>query len=177
MAGGGRHPVYIVTSVGVDQLSDQQVLEIDARRWGVEVFFRHFKRTFDRHKLRSHRADHAELEATWSLIGLWAMSLRTRGELAKQEVCPDRISVAGMLRAYRRVMREYQGDPDAGESLGEQLRRSVIDPYVRANKASRDYPRQKTKEPEIVPKIMSATAEQIDMAKLFAGQTVLGLTA
>src|SRR5271157_4224654 len=76
VARGGKHPVYLVTSV-LDEatLSDKQVVEIYALRWGVELFYRHFKQTFERRKLRSDSADNAELEATWSLLGLWAMSL------------------------------------------------------------------------------------------------------
>lgn len=177
VAAGGRHPVYLVTSVSGDRLSDHQVLEIYARRWGVELFYRHFKQTFDRHKLRSHIADHVELEATWSLIGLWAMSLRTQVELAKTGLGPERISVAGMLRAYRQVMHEYRSDPDAGESLGETLQRSMIDTYRRGNKASRNYPRKKSKKSKMVPKLLLATPKQINKAKAFVGQTTLGLTA
>ena len=52
---GGKHPVYLVTSV-LDEatLSDNQVVEIYALRWGMELFYRHFKQTFERRKLRSH---------------------------------------------------------------------------------------------------------------------------
>ena len=54
VAQGGKHPVYLVTSV-LDEatLSDKQVVEIYALRWGVELFYRHFKQTFERRKLRS----------------------------------------------------------------------------------------------------------------------------
>src|SRR5262249_51860907 len=84
---GGRHPVYLVTSV-LDRraLTDRQVVEVYARRWGVELFYRHFKQTYERRKLRSHTADHAELEATWSLLGLWALGLHAQVELARAGV-------------------------------------------------------------------------------------------
>ena len=56
VAHGGRHPVYLVTSVlDGEELSDEQVINIYALRWGVELFYRHFKQTFGRRKLRSHR--------------------------------------------------------------------------------------------------------------------------
>jgi hypothetical protein len=144
VARGHRHPVYLVTSV-LDEttLSDSQVVKIYALRWGIELFYRHFKQTFERHKLRSHRAENAELEATWSLLGLWAMMLHAQVLLKEKEVPPKRISVAGVLLGYRKSLREYKSPPDPGESLVEMVGKAVIDAYHRANKSSRDYPRKK----------------------------------
>jgi hypothetical protein len=178
VARGGRHPVYLVTSV-LDgaALTDRRVVEVYARRWGVELFYRHFKQTYGRRKLRSHTADHAGLEATWSLLGLWAMGLHAQVELAGAGVPADRVSVAGVLRAYRRSLREYKSDPDPGESLAELVRRAVIDAYVRKDKTSRDYPRKKH-EPRIgAPEIRRATRSQIDTAREIRDQKLLGLTA
>jgi hypothetical protein len=139
VADGGRHPVYLVTSVR-DQttLSDRQVVEIYAFRWGMELFYRHFKQTFHRHKLRSHTADNAELEAVWSLLGFWAMALHAEVPLARAGVPGGRMSVAQILHGYRRSMREYKSSPDRGESLSDLVCKAVIDPYKRANKQSRD---------------------------------------
>ena len=51
---GARHPVYLVTSVlSSAQLTDSQLSKIYARRWGVELYYRHVKQTFDLRKLRS----------------------------------------------------------------------------------------------------------------------------
>jgi hypothetical protein len=178
VAHGGRHPVYLVTSVVDEQrLSDRQVIAIYALRWGVELFYRHFKQTFERRKLRSHTADNAEVEATWSLLGLWAMSLHAQVELARDGVPSRRVSAAGLLRAYRRALREYKSDPDPGESLGELLRGSVIDPYRRANKASRDYPRKKHGNAIGAPEICRATRGQINAARKIRDQLASGLTA
>ena len=72
----GRHPVFLVTSVlSTRDLTDQQVVELYARRWGIELFYRHLKQTFQRRKLRSARAENALFEMEWSLAGLWAMAL------------------------------------------------------------------------------------------------------
>jgi Transposase DDE domain len=177
VARGGRHPVYLVTSVPEERLSDRQVIEIYASRWGVELFYRHFKQTFERRKLRSHAAENAELEAAWSLSGLWAMSLHAQVELAREGVPARRISVAGLLRAYRRALREYKSRPDPGESLGELLREAVIDPYRRANKSSRDYPRKKQGHAIGAPEIRRATKDQINAARKIIDQLALGLTA
>ena len=115
VARGGRHPVYLVTSV-LDEttLSDPQVVEIYALRWGIELFYRHFKQTFGCRKLRSHRADNAELEATWSLLGLWAMMLHAQVVLKEKEVPPKRISVAGVLLGYRRRCANTRAPPIQG---------------------------------------------------------------
>jgi hypothetical protein len=178
VARGDRHPVSLVTSVRDEtRLSDQQVVAIYALRWGIELYYRHFKQTFERRKLRSHTADHAELEAIWSLLGLWAMSLHAEADLACAGVPARRISVAKLLRAYRRALREYKSDPDPGESLRDLVRKAVIDPYRRANKASRDYPRKKHGHAIGAPEIRRATKDQINAARKIRDQQTSGLTA
>jgi hypothetical protein len=178
VARGGRHPVYLVTSVLEETvLSDRQVVEIYALRWGVELFYRHFKQTFERRKLRSHTADHAELEATWSLLGLWAMALHAEVQLARERVPARRMSVAKILSAYRKSMREYKSRPDPGESLRELVSKALIDPYKRTKKSSRDYPRKKHGHAIGAPQIRNATKDQIKTAREIRDQPVLGLTA
>jgi hypothetical protein len=178
VAHNGKHPVYLVTSVRDEaRLSDKQVVKIYGLRWGIELFYRHFKQTFERRKLRSHCADHAELEATWSLLGLWAMGLHTEVELARTGVPARRISVAKMLLAYRRSLREYRSLPDPGASLRDLLHKAVIDPYQRVKKSSRDYPRKKQSHAIGAPEIRRATKDQINAAREIRDQPVLGLTA
>lgn len=178
VARGGRHPVYLVTSV-LDEtiLSDSQVVEIYALRWGIELFYRHFKQTFERCKLRSRRASNAELEATWSLLGLWAMMLHAQTILAEKGVPPKRISTAGVLLGYRGAMREYKSPADPGESLYEMVGKALIDSYKRTSKSSRDYPRKKQEKPAGAPKVRNATKAQINAAKQVRDQLALRLTA
>lgn len=174
----GRHPVYLVTSVLDDtRLSDQQVVAIYARRWGIELLYRHFKQTFGRRKLRSHAAGNAELEATWSLLGLWAMCLHGQVILKRAGVPARRVSVAKLLRAYRRSLREYQSHPDPGESLSELLEEAVIDAYRRKDKSSRDYPRKKHGHATGAPEIRRATKHQINAARKLRNQLESRLTA
>ena len=178
VAHGGRHPMYLVTSVRDEAvLSDRQVIELYSHRWGVELFYRHFKQTFGRHKLRSHRGDNAELEATWSLLGLWSLSLHAEVELAREVVPAHRVSVAKFLRAYRSAMREYRSHPGPGESLWEQLSRAVIDSYQRKNKTSRSYPRKKQIHATGAPQIHSATEFEIEIARQITDEQPLPLTA
>jgi DDE family transposase len=174
----GKHPVYLVTSeLEGARLSDPQVVAIYARRWGIELLYRHFKQTFERRKLRSHSADNAGLEAVWSLLGLWAMSLHAQVGLAPVGVPARRVSVAKLLRAYRRSLREYKSHPDPGESLSELLKEAVIDPYQRKDKSSRDYPRKKHGQATGAPEIRHATKDQINAARKIRDQLALGLTA
>jgi hypothetical protein len=178
VARGGRHPVHLVTSV-LDEasLADLQVVEIYALRWGIELFYRHFKQSFERRKLRSRRASNAELEATWSLLGLWAMMLHAQVILSEKGVPPKRISVAGVLLGYRSALREYKSAPDPGESLYEMVGKASIDTYKRAEKSSRDYPRKKQEQAAGAPEVRNATKAQINAAKEIRDQLPLRLTA
>ena len=174
----GKEPVYLVTSVLDEQaLSDQQVVEIYRMRWGIEVFYRHFKQTFERRKLRSQSADNAQVEAAWSLLGLWAMALHSQWKLAQAGIPVRRVSLAGVLRAYRKAMREYKSRPDPGEDLWSLLDVALIDEYKRVSKASRDYPRKKYDPPIGAPEIVTATREQKARAKKIKRELALGLTA
>jgi Transposase DDE domain len=166
VARGGRHPVYLVTSVlKAEVLSDEQVIKIYALRWGVELFYRHFKQTFGRRKLRSHCGANAEVEATWSLLGLWTLCLHGQVELSYDGIASSQVSVAGLLRAYRGAMKEYRRVPGPGESLWEQLSVAVLDGYRRRNKTSRDYPRKKREQAIGAPKIRAATKVEIELAQ------------
>lgn len=178
VAWGGRHPVYLVTSVlDGEELSDEQVIKIYAMRWGVELFYRHFKQTFGRRKLRSHRGENAAVEATWSLLGLWSLGLHAQVALAQDGVPAGRVSVAGLLRAYRASMREYRSRPGPGESLWERLSEAVIDTYKRSNKASRDYPRKKQSHAIGAPEIRPATGVEIELARQIKDNHATRLTA
>src|SRR4051812_7604546 len=178
VARGRRHPVYLVTSVlDEETLSDGQIIEIYTLRWGIELFYRHFKQTFGRRELRSHRGENAEVEATWSLLGLWSLGLHAQVELAYDGIPASRVSVAGLLRAYRAAMREYRSRPGPGESLWERLSEAVIDAYERTNKASRDYPRKKREHAIGAPEIRPATELEIEIARQIKDAHPTRLTA
>lgn len=162
-----KQTVYLVTDI-VDEkvLSDSQLVEIYKLRWGVEVMFRSFKQTFNQHKLRCHRGENAEVELDWMLTGLWAVCFLGQKKLLDAGEDIRRLSVAGVLRAVRQAMHEYKSAPDADEDLWSLLTCCVIDSYDRANKASRDYPRKKKKQPPIgKPEIIDATPEQVALAR------------
>src|SRR5438445_13762869 len=75
------------------------------------------------------------------------------------------ISAAGVLLGYRSALREYKSPPDPGESLYEMVGKAVIDPYRRADKSSRDYPRKKQEQAAGAPEVRNATKAEIHAAK------------
>jgi hypothetical protein len=133
--------------------------------WQVELFYRQFKQTFGRRKLRSHSGDNAEVEATWSLLGHWSLCLYGQVELAYGSIPAASVSMAGLLRAYRGAMRAYRSVPEPGESLRERLSVAVIDGYTRKDKTSRDYPRKKREPAPGAPEIRPATPTEIELAQ------------
>lgn len=173
----GRHPMYLVTSVPASQLSDHAAVQIYRRRWGIEVFYRHFKQTFERRKLRSHNPDNLMIELQWSLLGVSAMGLYSHSHLLSRGVPPKRVSFAGVLRAYRRPMREYRSTPDAGDRLTQLLNAAVLEDYQRTDKNSRDYPRKKHETKIGPPRIRIATRFQRNQARLLKAQLKKRLTA
>ena len=85
--------------------------------------------TFGRAKLRSQKAAHAECEAEWSLLGLWAMLLHAQ----IQQQCSDDVSglsVAFVLQAFGQAIDEYRCRRHPNESLTEQLRTAIVDTYA-----------------------------------------------
>jgi len=176
----GKHPVYLATNVLARiKLTDKQAATIYKARWGVELFYRSFKQTFDRRKLRSHKPEHAEVEFDWSLVGLWMICLRTLCQLAAEGVEPSRLSVAGALRAFQDPMKEWRCRPEPGEDHWTLMEAAVIDPYQRTDKTSRDYPRKNKKEKQAgKPEIQDATDEQRRQAhRIKEREKQKGLTA
>jgi hypothetical protein len=164
----GKHPMCLVTNVlSKTRLSDQQIVEIYKARWGVELFFRTFKQTFGRRKLRSHSAENAQLELDWSLLGLWAICLLAQRELVKAGQDPCQLSAAGAIKAIQEVMRHYRTRPeDASESLWSMFRHALLDGYERhSSKTARNYPRKNQRERTGVPKMINASKAQIAAAR------------
>lgn len=175
---GARHPWYLVTSVrDRKRLSDREIARIYRRRWGIEVFFRHFKQTYQRGKLRSHKAEHVECELEWSLLGLWAMQLYAQHQLQEAGVTGT-LSIAKILRAFAEAITHADARPPQHESLVTLLQAAVIDRYQRRDKRSRGYPRKKYEPSTKPPTILDATQEQKTLAQYIRQRTKLkGLTA
>jgi len=163
----GRQPLCLVTNLEAEKLSVNTALEVYRRRWGIEVFFRTLKQTFDRRKLRSKGASNAPLELEWSLVTLWGMSLI--GEECVQKAGKEigRTSPARVLKSFSDAIRDYRVNTESREEeLLIRLRKSIRDDYERnSSKTNREYPRKSQKkklhEPviEIASKFMKMQAK------------------
>jgi hypothetical protein len=166
IAAGGKHPVYLITNVSRSRLGDAQVIDVYRRRWGIELYFRHLKQTFQRRKLRSASAENARVELEWSLVGLWCLALYAQVELTKQGLAPAQLSMAGVLRAFRRMLRDYLHPAQRQGCLPALLRHALRDSYRRKDKTSRDYPRKKQPDPPAgPPEILTASTAQVRRAR------------
>ncbi len=141
------------------------------------MFYRHLKPTFQRRKLRSASAENARVEMEWSLLGLWGMGLYAQAELLRAGIAPKRLSVAKMLRAFRRILRDYLHPSEHGKTLCRLLQDALMDAYPRKNKTSREYPRKKQEKPPGAPQIHPATLAQRTRAKQIRTETRKGLPA
>lgn len=163
----GKQPMCLVTNVlSKACLSDRQIVEIYKARWGVETFFRTFKQTFGRRKLRSHSAANAQLEIDWSLVGLWSVCLLAQRELVQAGHDPCQLSPVAAIKAIQQVMHHYRTCPDRPEeSLWTMLRHALRDNYQRtSSKTARDYPTKKKRKRIGVPKVADASKSQIAAA-------------
>lgn len=157
----GKHPVYLVTNVlSSAELSDAGVVSLYRKRWGVEVFYRSLKQTYNKRKLRSQTAENARVEMEWAMAGLWSMALYTLVEISAGDAVASRMSIAATLRAFRRVLRDYRHPRERGSRLRDKLKQALIDTYKRKNKTSRDYPRKKQETPAGKPELVNATKTQ-----------------
>lgn len=163
----GKQPVYLATSVlSKRRLSDRQAIEIYRRRWGIELFFRTFKQTFGRRKLRSHSAANAKLELDWSLVALWCVCLWGQRVLHRAGHSPTRLSAASAIKAVQTTMRDYRVRPESSaETLHSMLANARLDQYKRtSSKRSKNYPMKKRRERTSPPELVNASKQQINDA-------------
>ncbi len=163
----GKQPVYLVTSTSKTEMSDKQAIEIYRHRWGIELFFRTFKQTFGRTKLRSRAGENAKLELDWSLVALWSICLLGQRELVRAGESPSQLSAAAAIKAVQTTLRDYRLRPESPEeTLSSMLAAARLDNYERSSsKTSRDYPTKKKRERIASPKITRALKQQITAAK------------
>jgi len=163
----GKEEVYLVTNVLEEtRLNCLAMKQVYAARWGVEIYYRDLKQTFERAKLRSKAADNAQLELDWSIVGLWAMGLYAAVQHAAEGIPPVRRSIAGVLRAFRLPMEQAKCEADPGEDLESLLAIAVKDNYQRkSSKASRERYEKKKKKPIGPPDIAMATKQQQTLAR------------
>lgn len=160
----GRNSVWLVTNLLEEQqLSRKQMSAIYRQRWGVELFFRSFKQTFGRGKLRSHAPQNAELELDWSLLALTTVELwSTRELLARGESVRQR-STAAILRTLQHGLQLAAWGIDFPLLAG--LAALSEDGYQRRCKSIRRWPRKRQQDKTGAPKLRSATPQERHIAK------------
>lgn len=163
----GKQPMSLVTNLPEDKLSDKDALEIYRRRWGIEVFFRTLKQTFDRRKLRCTGAKNAPLELEWSLITLWGMCLIGEECIDQTGVDISRMSPAKIIKSFETVIWDYRVMLDSSdELLKERLKGALMDDYERTKaKTNREYPRKSQKKKIHEPIIETASEILVTQTK------------
>ena len=158
--------IYLVTNVLDEKdLSDAVCGHLYQRRWGVEVFYRSFKRTLDHHKLRSRAPDQAKEELHWAMLGYLLLGLMGVDALVSRGRDPAGFSVAAGLRIVRAAMRTSKRWRRGGD-LRVLFREAIKDTYRRrGSKTARDWPHKKRESPPGAPKIRIATPEETLCAK------------
>jgi len=160
----GKPDMCLLTDVlDEKQLSAESAGVLYGLRWGVEVGFRGIKRTLRRHTLRSDAPVQAKLELEWVLMSFWVLGLLSVQRVIEEGHDPLSWSVALALRAVRRQMRWRACQTD---DLADALARAVQDDYKRHGpKARRHWPRKREQHPPGEPKIIVATADEVQLAR------------
>ena len=131
--GSGRKAVYLLTNVlDPRQLSKPAAGEIYRKRWGVEVFYRTFKRTLGCAKLRSKAARRARIEFEWTLVAMAVLTLLGIDALVKRRRDPHRFSPAQAIRVFRdAILRQPACGRRARDGLRRALGQCMTDDYQR----------------------------------------------
>lgn len=161
-SGSPQEAMCLLTNVFDRQRMSEEIAAcLYEMRWGVEVFYRAFKRTLDQHKLRSDAPEQAKWELHWAMMAFLLLGLMTVEGIIDRGRDPLSISVAAALRIVRQVMREPQRCWRHRGDLRFLLGEAQKDEYVRtSSKKARNWPHKKNQSPPGVPKIRPATLHE-----------------
>lgn len=131
--GSGPKTVHLLTNVlDPRPLSRKMAGAIYRRRWGVELFYRTFKRTLGCAKLHSKSARRATIEFEWALVAITLVTLLGIDALVRRRRDPRRLSAAPLLGALREALRRDLGARGhTHEALQRALGRCLKDTYQR----------------------------------------------
>lgn len=167
-------PVVLITNILDEELlSDEDAKILYHARWGIEVYFRHLKQTFDFGTLLSRTPATAKNEHAWRLVSFWTLQrIFVRHQIAAGQN-PRRFSAARARREIREVLQLMQLG-QSGPSLAKRSVSSQIDTYQRkGQKTTREWARKKNDQPPKPPKIRPATAKEIQKAKQLGCKVLL----
>lgn len=151
----GRKKMFLLTNE-LD-LTEKQLADLYARRWGVEVFFRTVKQSFERSKLLSRTPANVKQEIQWTLLGVWlAMT-----EGSQQIPSGRRMSPVRVLRTLCDLVSKVAQYSNLKTQLYVELSQCVIadESNRKSEKNSKDYPRKKRKRQAGEPTVKTISPE------------------
>lgn len=164
----GRHPIYLVTNE-LD-MTEKLASELYTGRWGIEVFFRSVKQSWQRSKLVCGSSQNVLVELNWTLLGVWSAMFLAKQSLSAAGENPKRMSAVKVMRACAIVIQGIVQDGRRSPCLVVLLAGAIIadeSSRTSSSKKSRDYPRKKKRKPCGPPNITTATREQKQAAHKF----------
>lgn len=172
--GSGCKAVHLLTNVpDSKRLSRKAAGAIYRKRWGVELFYRTFKRTLGYAKLQSRAGRRAKIELEWALVALGIATLLGVEALITGRCPPRRLSPAGLARTLRAAL--LRGERLAPRALRRSLRKCLKDQYQRrASKQSRHRLVTRNTPDSLVlkpPIVRNATAQEKQDALKFQSRT------
>jgi hypothetical protein len=167
-------PVVLITNIlEEDVLSDEDAQELYQSRWGIEVYFRHLKQTWDFKTVLSRTPATALNEQSWRFLSFWTLQRIMASHQIAAGQNPRRFSAARARREIREVLQLMQ-QGRSGKSLAHRCLASQIDTYKRSGqKTTRPWARKKNDKPPKPPKTRPATAQEIKKAKRLGFKVLL----
>jgi hypothetical protein len=166
-------PIYLVTNLSAEGMSDRQASVLYELRWGVEVFYRSMKQTLARRKMLSRAPAQAGMELEWTMVGLQVLGLLSVGGILANGKDPLSWSVAAALRLVRLAARDRRPRHARRAGLLADLGLALKDTYIRrAPKTARDWPHKKNDPPAGSPKIRQAKATEVSKANRISSGVV-----
>jgi len=174
--GSGPKAVYLLTNVlDPQRLSRKSTGAIYRQRWGVELLYRTFKRTFGYAKLRSKAGRRAMIELEWALVAMNIATMMGIDALTRRHRHPDQLSSAQSLGALRRsLLQEGTDDRKTPMTLERTLGHCLKDSYQRHTSKQSRHRLVTTNTPKHVlqpPILRTATEKERQLAQKYQPAT------
>lgn len=137
----GRKRMFLLTNEL--ELTDQQLSEIYAARWGIEVFFRMIKQNLERAKLHSRTPENVIIELDWTMLAVWYSLYSARACITPG----GKLSGVKVFRVFVKLVIRVATHSVMRSNIREELSRSIVadESGRKSGKNSKSYPRKKTK--------------------------------
>jgi hypothetical protein len=164
---GVQRMVLLTNVLDETALTDETAAVLYEMRWGIEVFYRSFKQTLSKRKMRSHAPAQAERELSWAVLGLWLLGIMSVAAILANGHDPLSWSAALARKQVRQTLRRALTlDRRCPQPLALMLADARQDNYVRTRtKKARNWPHKKREKPPGEPKITVASLKQIARAQ------------